>query len=165
MINGFILGAAAAVKKLGVNVYIEQAPMGFKRPCLTLRDGGCVICEALGGYTKEEISVIIEYFEKEGLDENGDEGKNFRLGKAAQEIFNAVKVIEVGGKTFRAIDLKEERKSQIVSGMTPSNVEGFGGILTVTARYRRFIKEKERQEEAGVMEKLFEKFAEEGEFG
>lgn len=160
MVNDFILGVSERLKSFKMPVYVEEVPMGFSRPCFTIRSLGASTEPSVSGYFKETISLGVDFYVKrEDIDgETVFGGRNYRLGEAEPLIHEALRFIRIGERTYSARTLVSERKSQIASGNLTSDVEGINAILSFKAEYVRFVKWLPLDDEDGVMEELFQSF-------
>lgn len=158
MVNDFIIGAASALKGPGYPIYIEEIPMNFERPCFTLKAEAVKVEPYLSGYFKETITVGAELYmsETEKSTESYEEGRNYRIAEIEAEIYEALRFVEADGKLYCAKNMSSQRKSQVTSGNTPSNIEGLGAILLVKAEYSRFVKKVITSEDEGYMEELYD---------
>ncbi len=151
MVNDFIKGIAAGLKSKGYPIYTEEMPTGFTRPCFTVRAEPVSEEPAIGGYLRHIQTFVVEYYGKK--EETGKAGKNYTSGSIEPFIYDALRWVRASGRLYHAAKISSERKSQRTTGNISSNVEGVGGVLTVTAIYRRFVKASEKSE---LMERLYE---------
>ncbi|MCD8089342.1 MAG: hypothetical protein LUD81_01725 [Clostridiales bacterium] len=158
MVNDFIKGAASSLKCLGYPIYIEETPMNFERPCFTLRAEEVKTEPYLSGFFKETVTIGAELYMSESGTEGCESGRNYRLGETEAQIYELLRFIKAGDRQYCARSISSQRKSQVTSGNTPSNVEGLGGILFVKAEYGRFVKKIEAAEGGGVMEELYDNY-------
>ncbi|MCC8097983.1 MAG: hypothetical protein LIO44_05400 [Eubacterium sp.] len=158
MVNDFIKGAASALKGLGYPIYVEEIPMNFERPCFTLKAEAVKTEPYLSGYFKETITIGAELYMSEAEDdsEGYEEGRNYRIAETEASIYEALRFVKAGERLYFAKNMTSQRKSQVTSGNTPSNVEGLGAILLVKAEYTRFVKKVITSDEDGVMEELYD---------
>ncbi|MCD8159403.1 MAG: hypothetical protein LUD77_11140 [Clostridiales bacterium] len=160
MVNDFIKGAAAALKGFGYPVYIEEIPMNFERPCFTVKAESVKTEPYLSRYFKETITLGTELYMSEGesSSESYEEGRNYRLAEIEAGVYEALRFIAADGRIYCAKSINSQRKSQVTSGNTPSNVEGLGAILYVKAEYSRFVRKSVTEDESGFMEELYDNY-------
>ncbi len=153
MVDDFIKGIASALKGMGYPIYTEEMPMGFIRPCFTVRADKISSSQALGGYIKQRCIFIVEYYGTNEEHDGAVHGKNHGAEELEPLVYDALRVVRASGKAYRAVSLGSQKKSQITTGNISSNVEGVGGILAFTAEYVRFIKDMGAD---AVMSRLYE---------
>lgn len=160
MVNDFVKGAAAALKRAGLPVYIDEMPMGFLRPCFAVKCVSTEVLPFLSRYFREEIKLGVEIYMPYNYDEadgSPASGRSFRFGETEAFAYEALRFIRAGERFYAAKSISAERKSQTTSGSSPSNVEGVGGIVSLNVVYARFVR-REFSSDDGVMEELFENF-------